>query len=167
MGVTIDQLAETTTVELTDSLLISRGGVYYRIKPIYLQNGLYMVKRTLTSAEILASNGTPIVLVPAFGAQTIIDPVSVGLTLNYNSTTYAVATHFRLHNSGQTNYMAKSSTSFIQTAVSRREVMMKDDSAAANFVMNTNTALVISANAVPTTGNSPVIVSALFRIIQF
>lgn len=165
---TIDDFAAVTNIEnTTDYLFISRGGIYYKIRPAFFSGGLIKVNRTLTSAEVLASNGTPIVLLAAQGAQTIIDPVSVGLTLNFNTTQYAVATHFRLHNSGQTNYMAKTSASFIQSATSRREVMMKDNSADANYVMHTNTAIVISANAVPTTGNSPVIVSALFRVIQF
>lgn len=165
--ITIDQLTEATYVEVNDRLLLSRGGVFFKVRPAILQGGLLKITRTLTSAEVLASNGTPIVLLAAQGAQTIIDPVSVGLTLNYNTTTYATATHFRLHNSGQTNYMAKTSASFIQSAVSRREVMMKDNSADANYVMHTNTAIVISANAVPITGNSPVLISALFRVIQF
>lgn len=164
---TIDQLAEATSVIDGDKLLISRGGVYYKITPQNLTGGIIKVTRTLTTAEVLASNGTPIVLLAAQGAQTFIEPLSVDLFLQYNSVAYITATHFRVHHSGQVNYRMKTSTSFIQSAANRTEGMIADDSAAANFVLYSNTAMVISANAVPADGDSPVLISALFRVTTF
>jgi hypothetical protein len=163
--ITIDQLTETTRVEVTDHLLISRGGVYYRIKPFYLQGGLIKVTRTLTSAEILS--GASIVLMEAQGAQTFIEPIDVGMTLQFNSAAYATATHFRVHHQGQTNYRMKTSTSFIQSASNRTEGMLADNGAVANYQLFSNTALVISPNATPIDGNSPVLVSAILRVTLF
>lgn len=165
MGITIEQLTEITDARISDYLLVSRGGVYYKIRPAALQGGLLKVTMTITPAQVLAA--TPLVLVGNFGAATLIEPISVGMFLQYNSVAYAVATHYRVHNSGNTNYMMKTSTSFVQSSASRREGMMKDDGAAANFVLDPNTALVISPNATPTTGDSAIFVSALVRVITF
>lgn len=167
MNKTIDDFAEATNIETTDVLLLSRGGVYYKVTPKIITGGYIKVTRTLTSAEVLASNGTPIVLLAAQGAQTFIEPISVDLFLQYNSVAYITATHFRVHHSGQVNYRMKTSTSFIQSGANRTEGMIGDDSAAANFVLYSNTAMVISANAVPADGDSPVLVSALFRVTTF
>jgi hypothetical protein len=165
---TIESFTETTQiVQGSDYMMISRGGVAYKVEPKIITGGIIKVTRTLTSAEVLALNGTPIVLLAAQGASTLIEPISVACFLQYNSTTYATATHLRVHNSGNTNYRMKTSTSFLTSVTSRREGMIADDAAAANYLIDVNTALVISANAVPITGDSPIFISALLRVVTF
>lgn len=54
------------------------------------------VKKTLTSAEILALFTTPITVIPAAGAGTVIMPLRIMTRLNYNTTTYTTNTNLIL-----------------------------------------------------------------------
>lgn len=51
---------------------------------------LNIVKVSLSSAELLQIGTTPIVVVPAQGAGTIIRPISVNAVVNFNTTAYSV-----------------------------------------------------------------------------
>lgn len=167
--VAIDQLTAVTDVQLTDVTLISRGGVLYKINPIYLQGGLIQVKKTLTQAELQAMSTTPIVVQAALGAGTYIVPVEGGCTayLDHNGTTYATATTLRLHHSGQTNYMAQTTASFITSAADRAEKMIIDSATPTNGVLYANTGLVASLNANATNNGGTVYLNLLLRVVTF
>lgn len=166
---TIEQLTETTTVQSTDYLVLSRGNVYYKAKVQNLGNGLIKVTGTITQAQAQDGNTTPITVLAAQGAGTYIAPVEggCGLFLDHNGTTYATANSVRLHHSGQTNYMAQSSTDFVDSAADRREKMVIDVSNPDNFKMFENTALVLSLDANATNNGGPIYYSLLLRIITF
>jgi hypothetical protein len=54
------------------------------------------VKVTLSSAQILNSNTTPIELIPAPGANKVIVPLSIFISANYNTTQYTTNTSGRI-----------------------------------------------------------------------
>ena len=57
-----------------------------------IDSGVYTVKVSLTSAEILALADTPITLIAAQGASTLIKLLGCTMKLNYVSTTYTGGT---------------------------------------------------------------------------
>lgn len=167
--ITIDQLTAVTDVQLTDVTLISRGGVLYKINPIYLQGGLIQVKKTLTQAQLQAMNTTPIVVQAALGAGTFIVPIEGGCTafIDHNGTTYATASVLRLHHSGQTNFMAQTQSGFISSAADKREKMVIDAATPTNSVLFANTALVASLDANATNNGGTVYLNLLLRVVTF
>mgnify|MGYP000977334275 CR=1 FL=1 len=66
-------------------------------------------KISLTSAEILALNTTPKVLVVAQGAGYVIQPIAVQMFLDYGTTTYATNTTARVKYSGISGNFATNS----------------------------------------------------------
>ena len=62
------------------------------------------VKLTLTTAQILALNTTPIQIVPTPGVGFALQVINVMVRLNYNSIAYTTNTVIGIYNNGGTNY---------------------------------------------------------------
>src|SRR3990167_4896894 len=65
-----------------------------KIKFINLLGGIKVVKVSLTTAQVLASNGTPIQAVAAPGAGKAIEAISMVSSLAFNTIAYATNTNF-------------------------------------------------------------------------
>jgi len=118
----------------------------------------------ISSAQILALNSTPVTVVPAQGANTLIIPLEFWVFLDYESATYAAggAIHLRIGTVSVGNVAAT-------TVTSASDLVTK-------FVLTTavasgsllNQALVVDcATANFTTGDSPLKCKLLYKVVSF
>ena len=120
------------------------------------------IKITLTSAQILALNTTPVTLVAAPGNGKFINVLSAVAKLNYNTTAYSnVAVNLGLVGTTQN---LRTCTSFLdETATVRRN--MTDATSSTGDQIPTNAALQIRSVADPTTGDSTVTFWVTYEIV--
>jgi hypothetical protein len=118
----------------------------------------------ISSAQILALNSTPITVVPAQGANTLIIPLEFWIFLDYDSATYANggAVHLRIGTVSVGNVAATAVTSasdlvtkfVLTTAVASGSLLNQDlvvDCATADFI----------------TGDSPLKCKLLYKVVSF
>ena len=119
---------------------------------------------TLTSAEVLAMNTTPITLVAAPWAGKYINVLSIVGTVDYNSAAYAtnVTLEFRYTNGSGTKVTADIGA--LLDATADKAVGVKGIEAAT--VLTANAPIVVrTATGNPATGNSPVKFHVVYEII--
>jgi hypothetical protein len=140
------------------------------IKEIPLQNSLVgtvqYASKTLTSAQILSLNTTPITIVPAPGANKYIVVKSAMARLNYNTTTYSAA-DLQLIVSAQPQYYLNDTIDGTFSFVTQ---FIKQNSAVGNVTdlqFLGNTALKAKASANPTSGNGTLDILVEYQILDF
>ena len=157
-------------LNVTDARLYTRAGS--TIKEIGLQNSLVgtvqYATRTLTSAEILALGTTPITLIAAPGAGKAIWVKNVYSRINYNTTTYSdnilyLNINGATDNVGELNAFLKSTI----TKFSKFNIFSDFLPSATSTGFLENSALKISSNTNPTTGNSTIDVLVEYQILDF
>lgn len=157
-------------LNVTDARLYTRAGS--TIKEIGLQNSLVGTLQyatiTLTSAQILALGTTPIILVAAPGAGRAIFVKNVYTRINYNTTTYSdnilyLNINGATDNVGELNSFLKSTI----TKFSKFNIFSDFLPAAVSTGFLENSALRISSNTNPTTGNSTIDVLVEYQILDF
>lgn len=151
-----------------DARLFTRQGS--NIKEIGLQNSLIGTPQfatiTLTSAQILALNTTPITIVAAPGANKTIVVKSAMARLNYNTTTYTAA-DLQLISAAQPQYYLNDIIDGTFTFITS---FTKQNSAVGNVTdlqFTANTALQAKTSANPTTGNSTIDILVEYQILDF
>lgn len=154
-----------------DARLFTRQGS--NIKEICLQNSLIGTSQfatlTLTSAQILALNTTPITLVAAPGVGKAIVVKSCWGRLNYNTTTYSSGATIELKIAGANGYIANNQI-LIESSVTRISRFNEADeylgvSSQKNYIENA--ALQVRADANPTTGNSTIDLLVEYMVLDF
>ena len=142
------------------------------VKEIPLQNSLIgtyqYAQRTLTSAEILALGTTPITLVAAPGAGKSIWLKNVYARLNFNTTAYSdnilyLKINGATDNIGESNNFLKSTITKFSNFVIFSDFLPSTTST--GFLENS--ALRISSNTNPTTGNSTIDLLVEYQILDF
>jgi hypothetical protein len=123
--------------------------------------GIFTTKVTISSAQILALNTTPITLVAAGGAGTVIEPITKFLFLDYNSAAYATNTNLRLIING--SVLDTAADVLTGAADTYRYLTAGLSSTTTNIVNQPLTIDVATGN--PTAGNSPLYVYITYRII--
>ncbi len=88
----------TLKVKSTGNLFINNAAD--GLAPIWNSFGLETVQIHLTSAEILALNTTPKVLVPAQGPNTVIDIISVSGSMDFVTSQYTLHTNIEILEGG-------------------------------------------------------------------
>jgi len=147
----IKDFTETSTPVTTDALLMQRGNEYYWASHNNVMMGIGRKVLTLTQAQIKALS-TPVVVVSAAGAGTVIDPLECTAFLDYNGTAYATAKCIRLKHSGNSNYIMGSSISFLVATADRYEKLVMQTISDTHQQMFANTDLVVDASATTTGG---------------
>jgi hypothetical protein len=162
---TISQFTELTNYEYEsgDKLLLERGNYYYSINPRTLTGGLIRVKKTITQAQMQALLTTPVVLLAAQGAGTVIVPVEISVYLDHNGTNYGTATLLRTFPSGSVNYNMVTSSAFVQSASDRYERMFEGSVQR----LGANTDYVIGSDGDASNNGGTVYVNGLFRVVTF
>ena len=123
--------------------------------------GLFTTKVTISSAQILALNSTPITLVPAAGAGTVIENHGIFLFYDYNSVAYATNTNLRFFLGA---YEQTTVTSILTgTSDKYYNAVLPLPATTTNVVNQPLTVDVQTGN--PTAGDSPLYVYVTYRII--
>ena len=73
----------------TDNVTLSGDGT--PVKPMQAQSGLRKAVVSISSAQILAMNVTPVVVIPAPGPGLVIVPITAYIVYNFKTTAYASA----------------------------------------------------------------------------
>jgi hypothetical protein len=122
--------------------------------------------KTVTTAQILALNTTPIELVAAPGATKFIDIVAIHAKLVYVAATYSGsnALEFRYTNGSGAKVAADISSTFINTASGTAVSTARGQEAEIVNVLNAPV-MVFIPTANPTVGDSDIIFTIYYRII--
>ena len=161
----INQFPLVTDVEDGDLVLIQRGDFYKSISVTNLGNGLYNAQLTLTSAQILLLQTTPIEIIAAQGAGTTVELLFASALITFNSIAYVAAGNLRFKYTGgaDANFLMNFGNSFLVSAATLRH--RANRSGVTYFAELENTGIsVFVSTADPTTGNSTVVINALFQI---
>lgn len=130
------------------------------------EKGLQYGEGVITSAEILALNSTPKVLVPAPGAGKVIEFISLVMILDWETTAYDTNGNLTVANETGTpqsntvllaNLLAATADKMVQ--------LMALDAADIGIVLAENEALELTcATGNPATGDSPIRYKVMYRV---
>jgi hypothetical protein len=122
---------------------------------------------TITSAELLNIHTTPIELVAAQGAGTVIVPIQITLWIDYNTTAYATDVALRLYFDDNVTSWLNLGAVLDKTAdyFLMRSIQVTAAATGANFFDNTNLAI-STALSNPTAGDSDVKITVLYSVIN-
>lgn len=126
-----------------------------------------LVRRTvtLTSAQVLASNTTPITLVPAPGAGKAIHVESIVGSLDYNSATYATNTTMEVRYTNGSGTKVTADLSWLLTLTA--DGIVSVGGIEAQLVLTANAPVVVTtATGNPATGDSPVTFTVFYRVVS-
>lgn len=120
---------------------------------------------TLSSAEILALNTTPIEIIPAQGSGTVIELISAFYKFNYLTTPYATNTDLYLRNGGTTGTQATLSGALAQNDSTPTKMIIKSTGTTTKDMPENQplNAYVPSGN--PTAGDSPLEIFVYYRVV--
>lgn len=114
---------------------------------------------TVTSAQLLALNGSPVTLIAAQGANKYIKILFVTSFLDYNSIQYTATQHLTI-GSGGFDYAQIPTTGYNQAADTVYSPAISSNRLAANSVM------FLSTDASPTAGNSPLKIKIRYQVLD-
>jgi hypothetical protein len=122
--------------------------------------------RVITSAELLQIHTTPIELVAAQGVGTVLCPIQVAISINYNTTPYATDTALRLFWNNNTTLLISFGATLDKTAdfYLQRSVQTTASWTGANLAENVNLAISTGISN-PTAGDSDVKITILYTVI--
>lgn len=120
---------------------------------------------TLTSAQVLALNGTPVTLISAPWAGLFVDVISVTAAVDYNSAAYATNTTIELRYTNGSGAKVSADVAALLTATADKTVTVKG---VTTELVNVANAPVVArvATGNPVTGNSPISFQVTYRILK-
>ena len=126
----------------------------------------FTIKTSLTSAQILNLNTTPVVLVPAAGTGTIIQPLSFLLVYTYGTAAYDTHTTLQVVSNGNNN-IVYSSIGILSSSVNTLESVptggTNTSSTISDIVNQSVDAYVTAGN--PLTGDGTLVVYTTFKVL--
>lgn len=121
---------------------------------------------SIASADVLQLNSTPLTIVAAQGAGTVIEVVSAFVGIDFNTAAYASSTTLYISCDGATDPQYVGGTVLNATLTSNRKLVDQNASAATDTQLIENTDLVVSVpTGNPTAGDSDITVRVLYRVI--
>lgn len=122
---------------------------------------------TLSSAQMLALNGTPIDVIPSPGVNKAIDLISGVGFIDYNSAAYATNTHFHLtFNTANDSITTNNDLLLATTDLYFKLAFVTKTGTTAQLLTNTSLKAYVPGGN-PTLGDSPLILKLAYRIIDF
>lgn len=120
---------------------------------------------TLTSAQVLALNGTPVTLISAPWAGLFVDVISVTAAVDYNSAAYATNTTIELRYTNGSGAKVSADVAALLTSTADKTVTVKG---VTTELVNVANAPVVArvATGNPVTGNSPISFQVTYRILK-
>ena len=129
-------------------------------------NQIFSATLSLTSAQILALNTTPVLIVAAPGAGKYIEVISATSELTFVTAAYATNTSLILINTGATNYQLLNAASLASTVSTTYKFTYPSFVGGASTQIIANTALNVSVlTGNPATGAGTVKIKVLYRIV--
>lgn len=123
-------------------------------------------KLTIASADVLTLNTTPITIVAAQGAGTVIEVLSAFVSIDFNTTAYATNVGLQVITSGADEPQFTSLTALNASVTSHRKLGVDSTFAATDTQIIENAALQVKVpTGNPTAGNSGITVYVTYRII--
>ena len=119
---------------------------------------------TITSAQVLALNSTPLTIVAAQGAGTAIEVISASVKVDFNTTAYATNTTILITTSGAAQYQSLFNSAVLASASSTFNSVGKSALAGTNLISNADLTVTVGTGA-PTGGNSGITVYITYRVI--
>lgn len=171
----VPQLTALASSTSGDLYHVVRSNVDYKIDFDDLQTSIiggtageltYKASLTITTAQILVLNGTPLTIVAATGAGTAIEVISASALMTYNSIAYATNTSLQLINTGATASQMQNTACLVGTVTKTTKFTSGTAAAAGETQILTNTALQVKvATGNPTAGNSDITVYVFYRVV--
>lgn len=126
-----------------------------------------LATKTITSAQILNIHTSPVELIPAQGANTVIVPLEITLWIDYNTTAYATDVALRLYFDNNVTAWLNLGAVLDKTSdyFQMRSIQSTASVTGANLYNNTNFA-VSTALSNPTAGDSDVKITVLYSVIN-
>jgi hypothetical protein len=132
-------------------------------------NGCVCIKSaslTITSAQVLALNSTPLTIVAAQGVGTAIEVISASVKIDFNTTAYATVTNLLISNSSSNTDQFRGGGVLASTVSTFKRFVLTDPTGATDTQIIENDSLIIHcASADPTAGDSDITVYVLYRVI--
>jgi hypothetical protein len=119
---------------------------------------------TIASADVLQLNSTPLTIVAAQGAGTVIEVISASLKLDFNSVAYATNTQLQLLINGAAQYQIAFNNAVLSTSSDTFNSVGKLALAGTNIVENADLQVTVGTGD-PTAGDSDITINVLYRII--
>lgn len=122
---------------------------------------------TLSSAQVLQLHTTPIQLIAAQGAGTVIVPIEISVWIDYNTTAYATDVALRLYFNNNAVTWQNLGATLDKTADFYRQLSIQGNASitGANTLENVNFA-VSTGISNPTAGDSPVKITVIYTVIN-
>lgn len=121
---------------------------------------------TIASADVLQLNSTPLTIVAAQGAGTLIEVISASASIDFNTTAYTTNTPLQLSLGGDA-ILGQIGTNFLASTVSKTTSSFTRQSATAGQTQSLENNALIVTNSVgdPAAGDSDITVYVLYRVI--
>ena len=128
-------------------------------------DGLQSVSKTLTSAQILALNSTPITVITAPRANEVIEIISAFAQLNYGTVAYATNTGLDLSYSGNPTTRIWNNTAILGDASDIMRRLDKSSGASAQIMREGEAIVANNITGNPTDGDGTVTVYVAYRVV--
>lgn len=173
MATSISQLPSASTAEIVDGALLVVNTTDNETKTMSLDTfrnaffcDLKCVKLEIASADVLMLNSSPITIVAAQGAGTVIDVISATAYIDYNTATYATNVDLEIINQGATVAQYTSSNFLDATSSKMDKFTQSAVAVSSNSNMGINTDLRVKVRSGdPTTGDSDITIYLQYRVL--
>jgi len=122
-------------------------------------------QKTLTSAQILALNATPVVVIPAPRANEVIEIISAFAQLNYGTAAYATNTGLDLCYSGSPTVRIWNNTAILGDVSDIMRRLDKSSGASAQILRAGEAIVANNITGDPTAGDGTVTVYITYRVV--
>jgi hypothetical protein len=128
---------------------------------------VHTVKLEILSADVLQLNTTPLTIVPAQGAGTVIEVISASASIDFNSVAYATNTPLQLSFGGDA-VLGQIGSNFLASTVSKKTSSFTQQSSTAGQTQTIENAALVVTNSSgdPTAGDSDITIYLTYIVVE-